>query len=239
MPRPYNPTFSQSAVGDGIEELQINIFPFELEQAKLKLPFVPPMSPAPLATAVGLALLSWSSIERQFDEVLAAIISTNGNQPNDAWKRMGFKRRCALFKTEMKPIFENHPNIMKFLRQALGDCKILHWKRNALAHGRCAVSFEIKNNPGTELATITPRLNILANRGAIQEELNFSEDDLQDLYYELGHLNGRLAAIIDPLAGLLPLPYADREFLENWRGRNRPSPPTESTLADPPEASQE
>jgi hypothetical protein len=190
----------------------------------MKRPSAPIMLSSVLAVLIGRIVLTWSSFERQFDDLLAAILRANGtDEPN--WNTRSFRRRRQLMRAEAAKFFSAHPEINGYIRNIFHDTVELQESRNFIAHGKIWIKVETgEYTPAGDLPGRITLIFIRESRGGPHKQ-EFTSEQLETLFYDLAHLTGRLGAIIlnaESLSFSLP----DRSFLQEFLNRDYRSPPT-------------
>lgn len=196
-PKPDEPT----------EQVKIGFMPLRAE--KIKAPFTyAPLPPEFLGFLAQIAVI-WGQYESLLNNMIAALCSCNGTNLEPNWqRRLSYDQRASRFDDEIKATFKLHPFIYLHLKQITTDAAAIQIKRNVLLHGTIELEARIHNNNAT--TPIQTELTLIATgRQKKQEvELRFGLDELESLFYELGHLAGRLNTFSPNAPGHLPqLPY--------------------------------
>jgi hypothetical protein len=197
--------------------------------------WLPPVEEDCLPFLGGIAI-SWGGYEQLFLKILiAAIEATNST---DKWTGISYDKRCDLLRKHMRIYFAAHPLVVLHFEGIVTDSFPLQFKRNLLVHGHLSFKAYTKWSEGEP----QPRSAIVAtgrHKGQyITQE--FGRDELEDLYYALLNLAGRLNRFSGPIS-LAQLPHFSLQDLcalqEFLRLHFRPlPPPTNPSLRTQPQA---
>jgi hypothetical protein len=198
-------------------------------------PYVLASTPERISLQCGKIALSWSDQEQMFDQFLAALLNATGGVGNVSWQRLNFKKRKELFRKRMKDVFRNDADVLSYLSTLLGDMADLHWRRNAIVHGKVRTHVTVNGVAPDLQVTVTMVIDTRHNGKDIHLEL--SDQDLEKLYCRSAHIAGRMKAVSEPLGfGSGPnLPFADRSALQAFLQTNHPSFANHSTQPPPPQ----
>jgi hypothetical protein len=201
--------------------------PFSLElgsfdPAKVKRPSAFVSLPDSLALLIAGIVTTWGAFERDFDDLLAAVIKANGtDEPN--WRFRQFNKRRTLMAAESRRLFDQHPAIRERLSSIVNDSVELQLARNILTHGKNWIKIET----GEPKDGVLPgRIALVCFREYKRKPMikEFTPDDIDRLFYDIAHLNGRLRWIIQNDEALA-LSSPDRSFLQGFLNRDYQSSP--------------
>jgi len=196
---------------------------------KLKAPCMLPTLPPEFHTLIGRVATTWGVFEAMFENFLIALIKSRG-VTNDNWRGLTFRKKRKLFNDEVDREFKTNPTIIAYITEMLDMIEPLYIKRNLAVHGRMQVRLENSLAGGKTVLICAGRYK----GNDIQQE--FTPDQLDDLYYDVGHLLGFLNVI--SVAG------PDRTFssndisrLQDFLANNHPTYPNPAMLPPQPQPS--
>lgn len=170
-------------------------------------------------------MIAWGIFDSAFVGLLTAMLRHAGTEAGyKGWEHFSFDRRLALFNDELSACFSHAPDLMARLTALSADSEPLQIKRNVLVHGQIALQI----GPHEE-----PRLTAVGRHRGRQIIETFSTDQIDDLYYEIIHLAGRMVGFIwpDRVAWEPPLPSQDKSALLDVLSKNPNLPSTVSTVS--------
>jgi hypothetical protein len=181
---------------------------------KLKLPSVYLALPAEFINHVGGIVIAWGMFDKAFEDFLTAILAHTGSIYK-GWQFFSFEQRRGIFETEFPLCFSNAPTVMTLLSALIADSYPLQIKRNVLVHG----SITLQINPER------PLLIAIGEHKKQPVTETFTTDQIDDLYYAILHLAGRMAQFVRPeMVGFVPpLPSHEISLLQDVLSKN-PTP---------------
>jgi hypothetical protein len=195
------------------------------DRDKVKQPFAAPPIPDEICTWIGKLAITWSFIELQIDELIAALAKVSVTPPPSNLERLNFKKRKELCRDLAKEVFSEDPQVLGTLQSILGDAADLHWRRNFILHGRLQSTLrapEILANGAPIGITIDAR----SRHNGRNTTLTFQDDGLERLFYDIGHVAGRLRNFVNAESGPAHLPSLEKQHLQDFLSANLPNPPT-------------
>lgn len=174
------------------DPVQPNAIPLTIiDTYKIKQPFLIPLLPEVFQPLIGRILISWSVFEVMFDDFLGVLKDANNTTLTVSGS--SFRKRKQRFRQEMLVAFAEMPDVIRYCNNILEDSESPYMKRNLVAHGRLETSFRTIDDNGSLRSEI--RLHCRGQYRGKEIIREFSSDELDDVFYELGHLSGRLNAI--------------------------------------------
>jgi hypothetical protein len=205
-----------------------------MDTAFMKLPFLSPPYHHSYLAPLGAVLVQWGAYEGEFEDLLKSLIRFNGREHLEMDR--GYKRRIRRFKEEVALAFFGSAELINHCINTVNSASSIYWKRNLLAHGRLETHLVFEGQLDT-LSTDDFAMSIIASGERSGKELvhEFSMMDLKKLYYEIGHLHGKIAQVASSHIGTISqLPSREKLALQNFQRMGRPFPATSSTPAPPP-----
>jgi hypothetical protein len=198
--------------------------PFTVELAPfpsiMKQPSAFLAMPDRLTRLIGQIILTWGAFELAFDALLSTVLKANSTeQPFTLWS---FPKRRALMEKESNTLFAKRVWIRDYLQKLLTDCTEIHSNRNLLVHGKFSIKIQT-GQPENGILPGTVTLVCLGKRHGQQIIKSFSDGDIENLFVNLAHLNGRIESLTknDPL---LAISSRDRRFLEAFLAKDYQRP---------------
>jgi len=187
---------------------------------KLKLPSVYLALPPEFINHVGGVVIAWGMFDKAFEDFLTAVLAHTGNAYK-GWQFFSFEQRRGIFETELPLCFAEAPTIMALLKDLIADSYPLQIKRNVLVHG----TITLQINPERPLLIATGKYK----KQEITE--TFTSDQIDDFYYAIIHLAGRMAQFVRPDAvGFVPpLPSTEISLLQAVLSKN-PTPQSKLSM---------
>lgn len=191
---------------------------------KLKRPSVYILLPPDLISLVGHITLAWGMFEKALNHFLAAVLATNATTIKGKWERYSLDQRCGMLRDESAICFSATPDLLARLISILDDVEPMQIRRNALVHGRITLSINAEAAIAAEYEHRNQAIN-----------LTFTKVQLDDLYYEVIHLAGRMAQFTYPhFAPFVPPPSSqDISRLQVVLSNSPTTPPIPSMIVDP------
>jgi hypothetical protein len=188
---------------------------------KTKFPFHAPMIPDELCGWLGKVFMAASEIDQQLNTMIAALLKASGDTPKDPdWRNRAFPSRSKMAKDEAKAVFAENPAIAEALRQILIDAGPVILKRNRMAHGRL-----VGRLTASTRAVITAELTATARlHGELVTDVYMGRA-LEFLFYEAGHISGRLRQFAIPDQPIPGLSSADIDRLRGFLVANHSTDP--------------
>ncbi|WP_397597719.1 hypothetical protein [Sphingorhabdus sp.] len=148
-----------------------------------------PIEPDLLAY-IGQIIMHWGHFECTMDTLIREIHVGLKKTPPDNWDSKSFSQRKKLFRDITQAYCARvgwEDEIGEFAK-ICADAADLHWRRNIIAHGIYQPVAETKKYPQHWVAVGTRK----------KEPVNLRVDEttLKKLFYDLGHLNGHLMALL-------------------------------------------
>jgi len=188
-----------------------------IDTHKLKSPSYLGLLPPEFYPLIGKVVTIWGIFETVFDSLLEALIKANGTSSKPM--ATSFRKRRSRFREEAALALADMPTILSWCNEMLDTTEKLYVKRNLVAHGHYI--FESKHNrDGAPIVSIivTGRLN----GREIKDQ--FTPDQLDDLYYDLAHLCGKIVAVVTPRQER-GMSSSDISKLQAFLSTNLPIPP--------------
>jgi hypothetical protein len=199
-----------------------------IDRWKLRNPSALLLIPAEFPAEIGKVTFAWSFFETAFEGGLEAFTAAHAI-PEDKWRGWSFRRRRTLFRELLGKTFGDCPNVLAYGEEIATASEPLYLKRNLVVHGR--LQFEFVSGPDGQLVKLA--CSGRQNRRLVRE--SFTKDELDDLFYEIAHLMGRLNCLLTGDIGLPPTSPETpklRAFLET----NHPLGPLQRMHAPPPQS---
>ncbi len=194
-----------------------------VNEMKQILPSSRPPIPWEFYPIIGQITAVWGSFEVRLDLVIGWLIKETGKTLNHDPTRLNFRKRKELCKDLILLRFGASPAIPKFLTDVLSDAADLHWRRNLIVHGAISMVCEFVN-------VAPPRLRFMLRAEGRHNGKNLSQDysfdNLENLYYKIAHLHGRLDFVVGREVDNPLLSSQDRQTLREFAENNLPSLPT-------------
>jgi hypothetical protein len=187
---------------------------------KVKLPSVYIALPAEFLNHVGGVVIAWGMFEQAFVDFLAAMIAETGNA-HKGWQFFSFERKRGIFEAEMALCFSKSHDVLARLSKLMKDTIPLQIKRNVLVHGQITLKID-----GMEPSLIARGTH---KRQEVIE--TFTKDGIDDLYYEIIHVAGRMNQLLFPTAGPVfpPLSLPEMSILQSVLAKN-PTPQSKLSM---------
>lgn len=187
------------------------------------------MAPVPheFYQLIGAVIIFWSFLEPTLDNILEALLAET-NQKKTGWRFLSFRQRTKLLREAIASAFGRKTKIKDALDCALSAAVKMQGQRNLLVHGQYIFVFP-KKGPGR--LEVTGKLN----RRIVRRE--FTADDLEKLYHEIGMLIGDLGSLFDPNDPHPQLSSQDRQTLQDILRRHL-NGATQPTPQRPPQPSE-
>lgn len=200
-----------------------------IDRFKLRHPSIVQLLPQDFFLPIANVTVAWGFFEAAFEQALAAMTMSNGI-PDDDWRGFSFRRRRGLFDELLDATFPADPSVVALGRAVVRDSEPLYAKRNLVVHGRMAMEISVDN--GAQIV----RLQCVGRFKRKELRDAFTADQLDDLYYQIAHLHGRLAVMMDGNLGP-PVTSPGTQTLQAFLTTNRQTDPTASTPPSPPQPS--
>jgi hypothetical protein len=205
----------------------ISIDSWKTKSPSLFMAVVPPE----FFTTIGLVATSWGQFETLFDNFLAGLVKAHAL--DDTWRKLKFRKRRKLFRDEMAKAFAAAPAIVSYIEPILDDTDSIYVRRNLVVHGHLSVEVSTETIDGKSGGTI--RLLCVGRYRGREIRQSFMWGELDDLFYEIGHLNGRLHVL--STAQVPSLSSSDRSLLQAFLSSNHPTYPIPTNLPPQPQSS--
>jgi len=197
---------------------------------KMKAPFTTLTLPPQFLPAIGRVATGWGFFETIFENLLIAFQKAHG-VTDENWRGLNFRRRRTLFRERMNQVLTACPTAIRHLESVLDDIEPLYRKRNLAVHGRMSMHVRTFTHDGKPSGEV--KLVCEGRYRGVEIREDFTLDELDDLYYEIGHLNGRLNAVGMGDLGLPPSSPETRT-LRAFLSSNHPTYPMPRKLPSPP-----
>lgn len=223
MTRPGNKPADPTVVNeDGVGEVAIPFgLPLDPTKARLPMRFAP--IPPELLPYLGQIALNWGGFETSFDRVLEAMIDHNKSASLEG--RRTFNERRKRFMKEARMAFAQHPVLHGYVLEILNDCASIQLDRNLLLHASIEVRVRITASPGDGIrhSVAIVATGQKANKPVVR---TFDLEALEELYYAVAHLAGRMAELTEQEPAIPGLSSPDRSWLRtllaSYRDGSRP-----------------
>ena len=100
----------------------------------------------------------------------------------------------------------------------MNDAAALYWKRNIIVHGKIIMEMAY--------ATRETRLIAAGKHKGKHISLRFLPDELEQLFYDISHVEGRLKQYLTDDPKIPNASSTDVQFLQDFFQNSRPNPPT-------------
>jgi hypothetical protein len=189
------------------------------------------MLPADFVPAIGKLAVAWGFFEDAFDRFLEMLATAEGVH-EDKWRGLSFRRRRKLFSKLIACALGDCPSAIQLGAEIVRDSEPAYQNRNIVVHGRLSTGFT--NHDGSPIVSLVCVGR--ANRKEVQSD--FTADQLDDMFYDIAHLSGRLHLLE---TGNLPLPPSSPEIprLLAFLSTNRQPDPKLPMPQTPPRSSTE
>lgn len=158
-----------------------------IDPGKVKSPYIIPMYTKSIYSLLGMIVTHWGQYDVFFSRLLEALIIATGETGEPHWKTLDYRRRRKLCRKLVSAHLANESNLRDYLLKLLDESAETHINRNAIAHGKIASKFTIKEQGVLEIALVTSfRLN---GKECTRE---YTEHDLETISNDILHLAGRL-----------------------------------------------
>ena len=190
------------------------------DKARAKEPFKPVAIPDLFCAWIGKLTITWSDFEINFDEFLRLLVKAQ-NHPKK-WEKLNFKKRKNLFRDLTAREFGRIPEIATYIRQLLNMSGDLHWKRNFIVHGKMHAMTHTKflEDATPPKIHVEHVLKMDGYHNGRPTTLSYKEGGVEDLFYQIGHLNGLLLSLLSA-AESLPFSSENKSVLQAFLDRNR------------------
>jgi len=179
---------------------------FQINESKIKSPYILPAYPLSFYHHVGVIALCWGMYENHFNRLLAALLEVDGDTSEPKWKFLSYKRRKRLCRRLIARNFRMRIKLRTYLNKVLDDSTDIQQARNAILHGKTAMRIKAMPDATMDCKLIT-RSRI---RGGKEKETLHSEDGLETMSHDLLHM---VACLIPPFK-TPPLMLSSRDTRE-------------------------
>jgi hypothetical protein len=187
---------------------------------------------------IGKIAVTWSFFENALDNFILALSKASGGPAEKEWMRQNFKKRSKLFRELAGSVFSANPELVGSLVAISIDAGELQWKRNFLLHGRLrSVLKLVHTHPTLEDLHIEASLFAKSRHNGKELEISFDEKALEDLFYGIAHVSGRLEEMSSLNSHPPKLTSDDIFQLRAFLVANHPSLPTPNTPPPQPQSS--
>jgi len=190
---------------------------------KLRTPSIYIPLPPELISHVGGVVIAWGMFEKALEFFLTAVLHETA-KTYKGWQRFSLTQRCEILRTEAAVCFADCADLLGRLFAFMDDIEPLQIKRNALVHG----TLSLQLIPVALIATYQHQGQPI--------QITLTKDQIDDLYYELIYLAGRMNQFSDPATVSFepPLSSPDKSRLLDVLSRNPLPPSNPSMIARPP-----
>lgn len=195
------------------------------DKARVKQPFQAIPIPDETCTWIGKITITWSLIEARLDELIAALLKSTATEPPANLERLSFKKRKELCRELLIAEFGDHAAILAEARDILGLASDKHWRRNFVVHGKLNSSLKAVG-ANHEPLRIEVTLSTRSRHNGKETTLVFSGAAIETLFYEIGHVHGRLVQFVTPSAEIPGFSPDDKSRLRDFLVANHPNLPT-------------
>ena len=187
---------------------------------KLRRPSTFVTLPPEFLSYLGQIAVLWGMFETSFEELLEALLKANVYDEK-RWQGFSFEQKVELFKRELKKLFWCYPRISLYISQIINDAKSLQAKRNLLLHGNLIIEIKTKDD-----VYQPPDIAIVAVGRRKKQKIveRFTLEVIENLFFDLCHLGGRMAEFAHPSEKFVPhVAWQDRCFLLDFLKNNHPA----------------
>jgi hypothetical protein len=193
------------------------------DKERVKRPFNAPPIPDGLCGWIGKLAITWSLVELQLDQLIKALLEASHTSAPDGWERRDFKKRKELCRDLAKTFFAGASSVISHLCTILDTAANLHWRRNIILHGTLSVTLTAMQDPGRVWIEATLSAHSRRYSGTT---LVFNTSDVEDLFYEIGHVSGLLNQFMTVGDAPSSIASDDISRLQDFLRDNLPIPPT-------------
>jgi hypothetical protein len=199
-----------------------------IDRFKLKQPSFIPLLPDEFFPAIGKVAVMWGHLETIFEGLLTALADAEGLKEAD-WRFLNFRKK----RTKLRELWETHlsplcPQITQHLDLLLGELDAPYQRRNLAVHGQMMIEFGAVDGKGVAKLVCTGRYN------GKQLKESFTANDLDDLFYQIANLTGRLTLIAQGHPWKFSTSTPEKSFLQDFLSKHHPTFPNPATLPRPP-----
>jgi len=195
---------------DGPKDVSLSI----IDTWKVKLPSAYLALPPEFINHVGGIVIAWGMFEKALEDLLTAMLIETG-ATYKGWQYFSFEQKRGIFETEKPKCFENCPELLTRLTAIFVDAANGQIKRNVLVHG--VITLHLDKGVASLVAKGEYKKR--------QIEERFTTDQINDLYYEVLHIAGRMMQFVrsESVEFVPPLPSLERSRLQDVLSKN-PAP---------------
>jgi hypothetical protein len=173
---------------------------------------------------IGKIAVTWSFFENAFDNYIIALAKSNGGPPEIEWARQNFRKRNSLFRKLCRSVFADRPVLTERLCSISTDAKNVQWQRNFILHGKLRSTLRaVHKNPQLSDLRIEATLFARSHHNRQDTTLSFDEKGLEDLFYKIAHVSGRLEEMATLDAEPVGLTSDEKSRLRDFLVANHPS----------------
>jgi hypothetical protein len=195
------------------------------DKSKAKRPFSAPPIPDDFCGWIGKLAITWAMVELAIDDFIRAFHSVLYAPPRSNWERGNFKRRKELCRDMFKSVCANCPSFEQEVRSILADAADLHWRRNTLLHGRLKSKLWVVD-PAADPVRIKASLTATTRHNGQPVALTFDTAGVEDLFYKIANVAGRLTTLATPDSGVPGASSPDTVWWRDFLVSNHPNLPT-------------
>lgn len=163
-----------------------------LDKSRAQSPSAPLAIPDRFCAPIGRIVATWGQFEAQFIDFLEAMIEQNRT---DTKTRRNFSKPVKRFRVEMKLCFAPLPGLLDYLESILTDATDLQWQRNVIAHGVYSSLVHVKRAANSPFVFVDVKMEATGTRKGKPVTLTLDKEGLENLYYKIAHLAGRMQSV--------------------------------------------
>lgn len=212
------------------------------DKTRVKQPFSAVPIPDDYCGWIGKVTVTWSILESRIDDLITALLADTAITPPERWERTNFKKRKTLCKDLAVSAFNAEPGILSEIRWILGEAADLHWRRNFIVHGHLQSKLHFRPPVVSGSYLGKPRIDLeltaTSRHNGKQVSLTWTTRGMEDLFYAVGHVHGRLVQLTSP-DDLPPLlSSGEKSRLRAFLLDSHPNLPKPPTPEGPPQPSE-
>lgn len=201
----------------------------------VKKPFADLPIPEEACGWIGKLAFTWGYFELELDRFIVAL--EKETDTDHASLKQSFKKRKERCRDLSKVAFAANPTIHDEVASILGSAADLHWRRNVIVHGSSTVKLKAMG-PKNDKVWIEYDLVFKGDMEGKKTSLHLKANDIERLYYQIGHLAGRLVQMINPDDEVPGLASEDKERRQAFLRATRLRPSIRPAPGGPQQASQ-
>jgi hypothetical protein len=162
---------------------------------KGRKPSVAPGLPDGFTFLLGQIGALWSMYQAPFEILLQAILDETSDPDHAKWRVFSYEQKEEAFRRAATKVLASHIALLTYLERILDDARDLQLDRNLLLHGTLQIRVDTKED-----ARVPPDVTIVATGRRKKREITreFSQADMEEMYFGLCHAAGRINSMLHP-----------------------------------------